>query len=272
MLISIIIPARNEARIIRHLLEVIAANMQQASLLFECVVVDDGSTDDTPVLLSTLQRDWSWLRVVHRCPPCGLGYAIRDGLAAAHGAGVIITMGDGSDAPSDLVRYAQLLEQGYDAIFGSRFLEGASIDGYSRAKLFVNRVGNQVLRVMFGLPCCDLTNAFKAYRMQPLRAAGSFTSTQFEITVELSLKVLCHSRRVAELPISWSERTSGRSHFKIVRQCLRYLLSAVWLRMTLPPLPQLDWTRIPHSFLRHQTDSLLVDSATNSAPSSSRQP
>ena len=77
-----------------------------------------------------------------RTYPRGFGFAVRAGLDDFAGDAVAIVMADGSDAPEDLVAYHRLLEAGYDCAFGSRFIRGATVDGYPRPKLVLNRLVN----------------------------------------------------------------------------------------------------------------------------------
>src|SRR5581483_6055027 len=143
------------------------------------------------------------VRVVHRAAPPGVGRAVRAGLAAARGDAVVIAMADGSDEPRDICTYYRRLQEGYDAVFGSRFVRGGSVEGYPPLKLAINRLGNHVMRLLFGRSENDLSNALKAYRRDVLRAIGPLESDHFEIFVELPLKVLAAGAHVATVPVAW---------------------------------------------------------------------
>ena len=86
------------------------------------------------------------------------------GLGQVKGDAVVIMMADASDLPSDAVKYWRLLCEGYECVFGSRFIRKGDVVDYPRVKLFVNRLANLFIRVMFNIPLNDTTNAFKAYR------------------------------------------------------------------------------------------------------------
>jgi dolichol-phosphate mannosyltransferase len=160
-----------------------------------------------------------------------VGRAVRAGLSAAHGDAAVIVMADGSDRPADVSTYYRLLQQGYDAVFGSRFTAGGMVEGYPPLKLAINRIGNQAMRVLFGRSENDLSNAFKAYRADVLRAIGPLESDHFEIFVELPLKALSSGARVATVPVEWHGRRAGASKLKLAGQLPRYarVILRLWL-------------------------------------------
>ncbi len=94
-------------------------------------------------------------------------------------------MADESDDCRDVVRYWQVLSEGWDAVFGSRFVRGGGVIDYPRHKLLLNRMANLFLRVLFDVPMNDFTNAFKAYRSTAIRGCEPFLSPHFNLTVEL---------------------------------------------------------------------------------------
>jgi hypothetical protein len=102
----------------------------------------------------------------HPQTPRGFGRAVRSGLEAARGDTVVVCMADSSDDPADVLRYHRKLEEGYDCVFGSRFVKGSRVVHYPRGKLIANRIVNKCIQVLFRCPYNDLTNAFKAYRRE----------------------------------------------------------------------------------------------------------
>ena len=74
--------------------------------------------------------------------PHGFGRAIISGLNAMNGDAVVIMMADDSDDSRDVVRYWFKLQEGYDCVFGSRFIRGGHVIGYPISKLILNRLAN----------------------------------------------------------------------------------------------------------------------------------
>ena len=238
MLISLVIPARNEEKLIVPVAQKITEALRNAGISYECIVLNDGSTDQTGPLLDLLAQQDPCVKVVHRKPPHGVGWAIREGLQAVTGEGVIIAMGDGSDDPKDVVQYAHLLQKGYDCVLGSRFRPGSQVLDYPKLKLALNRLGNFLVQVLFWLPYNDVTNAFKAYRTQLVRSIPLLLSTSFEINLELPLQVLRLSRHPIEVPIRWMGRSEGQSKLAIWSESARYFIRLLMLRFGPPPHAQ----------------------------------
>jgi dolichol-phosphate mannosyltransferase len=231
LLLSVLIPAHNEVGLAGSTVQTMHGALDAAGIPHELVVVDDGSADGTGALLDHLAEQVPVLRVVHRRPPPGVGRAVRAGLNAIRGDAAVIVMADGSDQPTDVCAYYRLLQQGYDAVFGSRFTAGGVVEGYPPLKLVINRLGNQAMRVLFGRSENDLSNAFKAYRTEVLRAIGPLEADHFEIFVELPLKALAAGARVATTPVEWHGRRVGASKLSLAKQLPRYarVILHLWL-------------------------------------------
>lgn len=173
MKLSVVIPARDEVQNIGACLERVCATLDAAGdIPYELVVIDDNSSDGTAEVVAERARSSSAIRLVRRGPPSGFGRAIRSGLAAASGDVVAVFMADLCDDSQDLVAYYRKIEEGYDCVFGSRFVSGASVGSYPLTKLVLNRLGNHAVRLLFSTELNDLTNAFKAYRAGVLRECG----------------------------------------------------------------------------------------------------
>ena len=157
--------------------------------------------------------------------------------AAGSGLGdaVIVTMADGSDSPEDVVRYFRILRDEADCAFGSRFMRGSQIHDYPRFKLFVNRLANFAIRLMFNTPYNDTTNAFKGYRASVIEGCRPFVSPHFNLTIEIPLKAMVRGYSYKVVPISWRNRTVGESALKLKEQGSRYLytLLTVWFEWLL---------------------------------------
>ncbi len=224
MKLSVVIPARNESPNIGVCLDRLIETLEDAGgISYEIVVVDDGSADDTAEVAASRTKKAQALRVVRRASAPGLGRAVRSGLEAVSGDAVVIFMADLSDAPEDVVLYYRKLEEGYDCVFGSRFMPGSSVLRYPAFKRVLNRAANRTMQVLFRTHLNDLTNAFKAYRVQVLRDCAPFTADHFDITLELSVGALLRGYQVVQVPIRWSGRMAGRSNLRMGRMLGVYL-------------------------------------------------
>jgi dolichol-phosphate mannosyltransferase len=221
--LSVVIPARNEAGNIGPTIDGICQRLRREEITYEVVVVDDGSSDDTPNEVRARSQVDPGVVLVHNTPPHGFGMAVRRGLDAFTGDAVAIMMADGSDSPDDLVKYYYVLRDRAECAFGSRFIPGGGVYGYPRGKLVVNRVANWFVRVLFGLRFNDVTNAFKAYRADVIDGCRPFLSPHFNLTVELPLKAVVRGYSYETVPITWRTRKIGMSSLHLQEQGSRYL-------------------------------------------------
>ena len=202
--------------------------LECAGIKHEILVVDDGSTDNTRDVLLELAARYPNVRFIQNRPPNGFGLAVQAGLAKFRGDAVVIVMADGSDDPADVVRYYAKLQEGYDCVFGSRFIAGSKLIDYPMHKLILNRLANLFIRALFQLRYNDITNAFKCYRRTVIAGVGPILSHHFNLTVELPLKAIIRGYRFAVIPISWTNRTSGFSKLKIREMGSRYLFIVLY--------------------------------------------
>ena len=223
MKVSVVIPAHNEAEVIAPTVGAVAAALESAGRDYEVIVVDDASTDGTGRVVGALADKNPRIRCLRSHYTNGFGFAVRAGLEVFEGDAVAIVMGDGSDDPRDVVRYFELLEEGYDCAFGSRFVPGSKVRGYPRLKLAINRIVNAGIRILFRHGYNDTTNAFKAYRREVVENVQPLVSNHFNLTVELPLKAIVRGHSYAVVPITWTNRAAGQSKLGLQEMGSRYL-------------------------------------------------
>jgi dolichol-phosphate mannosyltransferase len=223
MLLSIVIPARDESGSLPHTLKALQAALTEAAIPHEILVVNDGSRDNTPEVLRALESEIPGLRHVDNTPPHGFGLAVRAGFEAVRGDAVAVVMADGSDAPKDVVRYYRKLLEGYDCVFGTRFAPESTVTDYPPVKRVLNRMVNAGIRLLFGLRYNDTTNAFKMYRTTVLAGLRPYLSHHFNLTVELPLKAIIRGYSYAVIPNDWYGRAHGESKLKLKEMGSRYL-------------------------------------------------
>jgi dolichol-phosphate mannosyltransferase len=230
-LFSIVIPARDEEASLPPTLRALYATFEREGVPHEFVVVDDGSSDATWQTLLDLRKEIPTLAPVQNLGAHGFGRAIIHGLNLIKGDACAIVMADASDSPEDAVTYWRLLNQGHECVFGSRFIKGGKVIDYPRVKLFVNRLANFFIKVLFRIPLNDTTNAFKAYRRTVIEGCRPFLSPHFNLTVEIPLKAIARGYTWTVTPISWQNRKHGVAKLKIKEMGSRYFFICmyVWL-------------------------------------------
>lgn len=230
-LLSVVIPARDEEGCIGSTVEHLYIELRMHEVPHEIVVVDDGSKDGTWQRLLDLRDRVPTLSPVQNEGPHGFGRAVQCGFDHIRGDAVVLMMGDESDDCRDVVRYWQLLNRSWDAVFGSRFMKGGGVIDYPWVKLAVNRIANLFIQIMFGIRLNDTTNAFKAYRTSVIHGCRPILSPHFNLTVELPLKTIVRGYRWTVIPISWRNRRTGSPKLQIREMGSRYLFIClyVWL-------------------------------------------
>lgn len=229
--LSVVIPARDEADNVDSTVEHLHLELELRKVPHEIVVVDDGSSDGTWETLQRLREKVGVLTAIRNEGEHGFGNAIIAGIDAAAGDAIVIMMADESDDCRDVVRYWEKLNEGWDCVFGSRFVKGGGTIDYPWIKLMINRMANWIIRVLFRLPLNDTTNAFKAYRMSALEGCRPFLAPHFNLTVELPLKAIVRGYSWTVIPITWRNRRHGVAKLKIREMGSRYffIVAYVWL-------------------------------------------
>jgi dolichol-phosphate mannosyltransferase len=229
--LSVVIPARDEEGAVGPTVQALHDELDRRAISHEIVVVDDGSSDGTWTVLQSLGPSIPGLRPIRNHGPNGFGRAVTLGIDHAVGDAVIVMMADGSDDCRDVIQYWEKLNEGYDAVFGSRFIPGAIVSDYPLPKLLLNRVFNLSLKLLFGFALNDTSNAFKAYRRSTLDGLRPFLAPHFNLTVELPLKTIVRGYTWIVVPISWRNRRTGIAKLKIKEMGARYMFIVmyVWL-------------------------------------------
>jgi dolichol-phosphate mannosyltransferase len=228
-MLSVLIPARDEEGCIASTVEHLHIELRLRDVPHEIVVVDDGSTDRTWEILEDLRTRIPSLFSTQNPGPHGFGRAVARGLSTMNGDAVVIMMADESDDCRDVVRYWDKLNEGYDCVFGSRFIKGGGVIDYPKIKLFLNRLANYFLKVLFRIKLNDTTNAFKAYRREVIEGCQPLIAPHFNITVEIPLKAIVRGFSWTMIPITWRNRRTGTAKLKIREMGSRYLFICLYI-------------------------------------------
>lgn len=227
VIVSVVVPAHDESGNLRRMVDRVTTTLVAPAFEheLELVLVDDNSTDETPSICDELAAEYDAVTVVHRRSSAGFGSALKDGFRATTGEVIIPFMGDLSDDPADIPKLVAAIKEGYDVAYGSRFIDGGTVEGYPPLKLLYNRAFNNLIRLTFGIRARDVTNAFTAYRREVIEAIGVDTldSESFDLTAELPLRAHIAGFRSTEVPVSWRSRDAGVSKLNATRKGPLYL-------------------------------------------------
>ena len=209
-MISIVLPAKNEAGALRGLLP----RLRQAFPAAEIIVVDDGSTDDTRQLCRE-----AGVQCLSSPYSMGNGAAIKRGARAASGDILVFMDADGQHSPDNIQALLDKLHEGYDMVVGSRSWSGQAGVGRGLANTLYNRVATW----MTGFKVQDLTSGFRVVRAAKFREFLHLLPNGFSYPTTITMAFFRSAYPVCYVPIEVSSRV-GKSHIRPVRDGIRFML------------------------------------------------
>lgn len=209
-ILSIILPAHNEAINIGALLEKLKRSFPNSEL----IVVNDGSTDDTAEIAVT-----AGARVIRHVYSLGNGAAIKSGARQASGDILIFMDADGQHNPDDILRLLHRLAEGYDMVVGARQKGSQASIGRSIANGFYNWMASYIT----GRRIQDLTSGFRAVRADKFREFLHLLPNGFSYPTTCTMAFFRAGYTVAYEPIHAAKRL-GKSHIKLLRDGINFLL------------------------------------------------
>ncbi len=226
MSLSIIIPCRNEENGLEKTVNEIIKNIKVNE--YEILIIDDFSSDLTPEITKRLSEKINNLKYFKNNSK-GLGGAINKGINEASKKNICFFMADMSDDVNDLNRYYEILiKDNLDAVLGSRFISGSKVFDYPKSKLILNRVFNYFVKIIFFSNYNDFTNAFKIYKLECLKDLKPLVSENFNIFLEMPLKVISRNYEYKITPINWTNRKEGEAKFKIKELSSKYIFTLIY--------------------------------------------
>lgn len=214
--ISVVVPCHNEEMNIIPLVSQLIKFY--GDYLFEIILVDDNSTDNTKKVITTLAGEISKIKPVFREPPNGVGRAINDGYKVATGEYILSMDCDFQHLLPEFRDLFDALIKGYDVVIGSRFSRHSVLLNYPFQKIAANRAFHFIARLVFSKKFRDVTNNLKLIRTVIVKEL-ELSQPGFAINAETGLIPILMGYKVIEVPISWINRTPemGISSFKLIK-------------------------------------------------------
>jgi dolichol-phosphate mannosyltransferase len=222
----IIIPTYNEQENIRA---IVPAVLSQAPTV-EVLIVDDGSPDGTGNIVEEMQKTEPRLHLMRRAGKLGLGTAYIAGFkwGLARGYDHLMEMdADFSHDPKEIPSFLRAIADN-DLVLGSRYINGVRVVNWPLSRLFLSRGASYYVRIITGLPIEDPTGGFKCFRRAVLEALDldAVRSNGYGFQIEMTYKAWMKGFRVAEIPITFTDRFAGKS--KMNKAIIREAVIMVW--------------------------------------------
>ena len=214
MSLSLIIPVHNEVKQLDHTIKKLIKLKKKIDCV-DFIFIDDFSTDNSYEKINSYCKKKSYIKLV-RNNKKGLGSAIETGIRRSKLNYICIFMCDMSDDIKDVITYYRLISSTKnDAILGTRFSKQSVVKNYPVLKFFLNRLFNNFLKIIFLSNYNDFTNAFKIYKRKTLLKLLPIVSENFNVFLEIPLKIITRKYKYKIISINWTGRKHGESKFKI---------------------------------------------------------
>lgn len=227
MKISFIIPLHNEEKNCILMLKRVCEYSEKTKMDYEIIPVDDRSTDKTAGLLREYSKKEPHVFPLFRKKDSEekgntMGKSLIEGTEKSKGEIIIWTMGDMAD---DVETYGEIIKKiknGYDMVFGSRYMPGGSRGNLDPFKAFFSSWGTMLARFLFGIKVHDITNAFRGFKREVFQRI-KLECPGFAISPEFAVKAHLAGFKLGEVPTVYTNRTEGVSSFKLFKMIRSYL-------------------------------------------------
>lgn len=222
--ISVIIPAYNEAEGISNLLEKIVSSGYHT--LYEVIVVDDGSNDDTALIVSHFP-----VRLLKHHTNKGYGAALKTGIRKARGQKIIILDSDGQHDPAYIPKIADLLDD-HELVIGERTSDSFQVKNRQTGKKLIRKVGEY----LFDQKLPDFNSGLRGFDRELIKGMLHMMPNGFSFSTTSTMAFVKEGYSIGTLPIVVTERQGRPSNVKFVRDGSKTMLLLFRIIMLFNPL------------------------------------
>lgn len=229
---SVVIPLKNEAENITHLIQELEPIMQSLGQSWELICIDDGSTDQTPTVLKNLFKDKPYLHIITFKHNYGQSSGFDAGFKKARGKFIITLDGDGQNDPQDIPKLIQLIEN-CDLVCGIRLKRRDSF-----SKRWISKIANYIRSRLCEDGIQDTGCSLKIYRKECLDKIKMYHGMHRFLPALFKIE----GYRIDQTPVNHRERLKGKSHYHFFNRSLN----------TIADLFAVNWMKKRH--LRYEID------------------
>lgn len=228
-LVSIIIPAYNEANYIKQTVDELRNFFKGPR--FEIIVSADGCTDLTSNVVRRISKIDKRVKAIGTVKRLGKGGGLKNGFYASQGDIVVFADADQSSSPSEIARLIELLK-GFDIVIGSRAIDRTKVlKRQSLVRDYMGRIFNSLLRIIIGIKIKDTQCGYKAFRRNALtELIPKVKSNGWEFDAELLYRATKDNYKIYECAIQWRNRSESK--LSIFPDSLEMLIGLIKMRLT----------------------------------------
>lgn len=208
-MLSIIIPVYNEAENLPILRDQLEAVLDELGKDYEVILVNDGSTDDSPAVLASLAEQNSRFKVISFIRNFGQTAAMMAGINYSQGEIIIPMDADLQNDPADIPRLLEKLDEGFEVCSGWR--QDRKDDSIRRN--LPSRIANKLISSISGVHLHDYGCSLKAYRRKVIKGVKLYGEMHRFIPIYASWM----GGRVTEIPVTHHPRIHGESNYGLNR-------------------------------------------------------
>ncbi|TRZ49435.1 MAG: glycosyltransferase [Dehalococcoidia bacterium] len=230
--VSIIIPAYNEASMLRQNIKSIRETIEPIMESYQIIIMEDGNTDGTNIIAEELAEENPWILHLHSDKRLGKGGALKRAIKTSQGEIIVFMDADLATSLDYLSRIMEPIKNGHDIAIGSRNIKGACVKrSFSRS--VASMAYNLFVRLLFRDGICDHQCGFKAFRQALVSLVEDVESDGFLFDTELIIKAKQKGFLMAEVPVTWREPEGRNSRVRLFRDGMRMGLELLTMRVKL---------------------------------------
>jgi len=218
-MLSIIIPTINEEKNITTTLALLSEVFK--NIIFEIIIVDDKSSDNTVSEIKKFQNKSNLsIKILINKYPRGLGNALLLGYNLSNNKFVMFLDADLSIKKNDVYKLYKSRKEN-SIVVGSRYLKQSNIIGASRIKVFISRLLNKFISIIFQIPICDISHSFRIISKKINLNSENLTHPGF--FWETTFNAMINEFNIEEIPITFIDRRFGLSKnhsFKLLKSSI----------------------------------------------------
>jgi len=222
MIFDIVIPAYNEAGNLKAIEDRLIPQLHNDGIDFEIILINDGSTDDTPVIADRMASSSDNIRVIHHPENAGLGAALRTGYQNARNPWVISIDSDLSYSPDQIKNLVNAINTDTDAVFGSPYMKGGYVEGVSEMRIIPSKAISILYSIFMLKRLSCWTGMFRAIKKNAIQNI-SISHDGFDGVAEIAVKLVKKGYNVIEVPAVLGQRTIGESKSLFFREFIKHL-------------------------------------------------